>query len=226
MNVESVPLIKLTGVSKVYGSFDSEVKAIDDISLEINSGEFVAIIGQSGSGKSTLMNMIGCLDQPTSGEYFLEGRDVSEIPDKEISVIRNSKIGFIFQGFNLIPAMNAIENVSLPLLYRGISKSDRKKVAERALCDVGLKHRTNHTPSQMSGGQQQRVAIARAIAAEPSVILADEPTGNLDSKSGRDIMDILKGMSNRGKTVILITHDNDIANMAGRVIKMVDGRVC
>lgn len=223
---ETVPLIEFSSISKIYGLGDGEVRALDNINLKIYKGEFVAIIGQSGSGKSTLMNMIGCLDQPSSGEYYLDGRNVSEIPDVEISNIRNSKIGFIFQGFNLIPAMDAVENVSLPLLYRGINKSRRIEAAECALESVGLKNRARHTPSQMSGGQQQRVAIARAIVAEPSVILADEPTGNLDSKSGTDIMNILSNMSKQGKTVILITHDDSIADMASRVIKISDGKVC
>ena len=225
MYKNTAPLIKFEHISKIYGMGDSEVKALDKIDLEIYHGEFVAIVGQSGSGKSTLMNMIGCLDKPSSGEYYLDGRDVSQIGDVEISEIRNSKIGFIFQGFNLIPAMNALENVALPLLYRGINRAKRYSAAKQALVSVGLKNRLEHTPSQMSGGQQQRVAIARAIVADPSVVLADEPTGNLDSKSGSDIMDILTNMSKQGKTVILITHDMNIANMADRVVQIGDGKI-
>lgn len=225
MYKNTAPLIKFEHISKIYGMGDSEVKALDKIDLEIYRGEFVAIVGQSGSGKSTLMNMIGCLDKPSSGEYYLDGRDVSQIGDVEISEIRNSKIGFIFQGFNLIPAMNALENVALPLLYRGINRAKRYSAAKQALVSVGLKNRLEHTPSQMSGGQQQRVAIARAIVADPSVVLADEPTGNLDSKSGSDIMDILTNMSKQGKTVILITHDMNIANMADRVVQIGDGKI-
>lgn len=185
----------------------------------------MAIIGHSGSGKSTLMNMLGCLDVPTSGEYWLHGQDVSALSDDELSDIRNREIGFIFQGFNLIPNLTALENVELPLIYRGVSKSVREELSVEALKKVGLEHRMDHKPSEMSGGQQQRVAIARAIAQAPPVILADEPTGNLDSNSTKEIMDILKGLHKEGRTVILITHDNEIAAQAKRVIKIRDGKV-
>ena len=210
-------LVEIKDVCKVYNPGENEVRALDHVSLTIDEQEFVAIIGHSGSGKSTLMNMLGCLDVPTSGEYWLHGQDVSALTDDELSDIRNREIGFIFQGFNLIPNLTAVENVELPLIYRGVSREALKK--------VGLEHRMDHKPSEMSGGQQQRVAIARAIAQAPPVILADEPTGNLDSNSTKEIMDILKGLHNEGRTVILITHDNDIAAQAKRVIKIKDGKV-
>ena len=210
---------------KVYNPGENEVRALDHINLTIDAGEYVAIIGQSGSGKSTLMNMLGCLDVPTSGTYILNGRDVSCLSDDELSDIRNQEIGFIFQGFNLIPSFTAIENVELPLLYRGVSKAKRHELAIQALEKVGLGARMTHKPSEMSGGQQQRVAIARAIAQAPPVILADEPTGNLDSGSSKEIIDILKKLHAEGRTVILITHDNEIAAQAKRVIRIKDGKV-
>ena len=219
-------LIELRDVYKIYSEgLESEVRALDGVSLTIEKGEFVAIVGQSGSGKSTMMNVLGCLDVPTYGEYLLEGTDVSELSDMQLSRIRNKEIGFIFQGFNLIPNLTAVENVELPLIYRGVSRSVRQELSREALKKVGLEHRMDHKPSEMSGGQQQRVAIARAIAQAPPVILADEPTGNLDSNSTKEIMDILKGLHNEGRTVILITHDNDIAAQAKRVIKIKDGKV-
>ena len=219
-------LIELRDVYKIYSEgLESEVRALDGVSLTIDRGEFVAIVGQSGSGKSTMMNVLGCLDVPTYGEYLLEGTDVSELSDMQLSRIRNKEIGFIFQGFNLIPNLTAVENVELPLIYRGVSRSVRQELSREALKKVGLEHRMDHKPSEMSGGQQQRVAIARAIAQAPPVILADEPTGNLDSNSTKEIMDILKGLHNEGRTVILITHDNDIAAQAKRVIKIKDGKV-
>ena len=219
-------LIELRNVYKIYSEgLESEVRALDGVSLTIEKGEFVAIVGQSGSGKSTMMNVLGCLDVPTYGEYLLEGTDVSELSDMQLSRIRNKEIGFIFQGFNMIPNLPAVENVELPLIYRGVSRSVRQELSREALKKVGLEHRMDHKPSEMSGGQQQRVAIARAIAQAPPVILADEPTGNLDSNSTKEIMDILKGLHNEGRTVILITHDNDIAAQAKRVIKIKDGKV-
>lgn len=218
-------LVEIKDVCKVYNSGENEVRALDHVSLTIDEQEFVAIIGHSGSGKSTLMNMLGCLDVPTSGEYWLHGQDVSALSDDALSDIRNREIGFIFQGFNLIPNLTALENVELPLIYRGVSKSVREELSVEALKKVGLEHRMDHKPSEMSGGQQQRVAIARAIAQAPPVILADEPTGNLDSNSTKEIMDILKGLHKEGRTVILITHDNEIAAQAKRVIKIKDGKV-
>ena len=218
-------LIRVQDMCKIYNTGENEVRALDHVNLEINRGEFVAIIGHSGSGKSTLMNMLGCLDVPTSGTYYLNGKDVSTMKDNQLSEIRNQEIGFIFQGFNLIANLNAIENVELPLIYRGIGKGERHRLAKEALTRVGLAKRMDHKPSEMSGGQQQRVAIARAIAAEPPVILADEPTGNLDSASTREIMEILKGLHDAGRSVILITHDNDIADQAKRVVRILDGRI-
>ena len=215
-------MIRFEQVSKVYSN---GVKGLDNVTLDIEQGEFVAIIGQSGSGKSTLMNMLGCLDVPTSGKYYLNGRDVSTLTDDEQSDIRNREIGFIFQGFNLISNLTAQENVELPLIYRGVPKKERDRLAVESLKIVGLSHRMDHKPNEMSGGQQQRVAIARAIAAKPPVILADEPTGNLDSASSKEILQILKELYKGGRTVILITHDNGIAAQAKRVIRILDGRI-
>ena len=198
---------------------------MDHVSVTIEENEFVAIIGHSGSGKSTLMNMLGCLDIPTSGTYLLHDQDVSNMTDDEQSDVRNREIGFIFQGFNLIPNLTALENVELPLIYRGVNKGVREELSKKALAKVGLENRMSHKPSEMSGGQQQRVAIARAIAQAPPIVLADEPTGNLDSGSSREIMDILKELHSEGRTIILITHDNEIAALAKRTIKIKDGRV-
>lgn len=218
-------LVEVRDMYKIYNPGENEVRAIDGISLTIEKGEFVAIIGQSGSGKSTLMNMLGLLDIPTSGTYLLDGIDTANMDDNELSEIRNKEIGFIFQGFNLIPSLTAVENVELPLVYRGMKKEERNKLALQALERVGLSHRLDHLPKQMSGGQQQRVAIARAVAARPPVILADEPTGNLDSHSGIEVMKILHELHEEGRTVILITHDNDIAKEAQRVIRIQDGQI-
>ena len=219
------PLIKVEDIHKIYNPGENEVQALDGVSLEIQRGEFVAIVGHSGSGKSTLMNMLGCLDTPTSGHYFLEGKDVSSLSDDQLSEIRNKKIGFIFQGFNLIPNLDAVGNVELPLIYRGLGKQRRRRIAVQALTKVGLGRRLKHRPSELSGGQQQRVAVARAIAAQPPIILADEPTGNLDSRSTVEIMNILKDHHKNGRTVIVITHDDDIAAQARRVIRIMDGQV-
>lgn len=218
-------LVEIQDISKIYNPGENEVRALDHISLTIQKGEFVAIIGQSGSGKSTLMNMIGCLDVPTEGTYILNGQNVSKLSDNELSDIRNQEIGFIFQGFNLIANLTAQENVELPLIYRGVPKKERHELSVAALKKVGLAHRMDHRPSEMSGGQQQRVAIARAIAQAPPVILADEPTGNLDSASSMEILDILKQLYAENRTVILITHDNDIAKQAKRVIRIKDGKI-
>lgn len=218
-------LISVRDMCKIYNPGENEVRALDHVDLEMERGEFVAIIGHSGSGKSTLMNMLGCLDVPTSGSYYLNGKDVSVMKDNQLSEIRNQEIGFIFQGFNLISNLTALENVELPLIYRGIGRAKRHKLAKEALIRVGLEKRMDHKPSEMSGGQQQRVAIARAIAAEPPVILADEPTGNLDSASTQEIMDILKGLHETGRSIILITHDNEIAEQAKRVVRILDGKI-
>ncbi len=221
----SEALIEIRDLCKIYNPGEVEVRALDHVSLTINRGELVAIIGQSGSGKSTLMNQLGCLDVPTSGDYFLSGQNVAKLSDNELSDIRNREIGFIFQGFNLIPNLTAVENVEVPLIYRGIGKRERRQLAVASLEKVGLGHRLDHKPSQMSGGQQQRVAIARAIAAAPPLILADEPTGNLDSASSKEILGILKQMHASGRTVILITHDNEIAAQARRIIHIRDGKI-
>ena len=218
-------LIEIRDMCKIYNPGENQVRALDHVDLKIDKNEFVAIIGQSGSGKSTLMNMLGCLDVPTSGTYILNGQDVSNLTDDDLSDIRNREIGFIFQGFNLIAGLTALENVELPLIYRGVAKKERLRLSEIALEKVGLVKRMDHKPSEMSGGQQQRVAIARAIAQAPPVILADEPTGNLDSNSTKEIMEILKGLHAEGRTVILITHDNDIAARAKRIIRIMDGRI-
>lgn len=218
-------LIEIQDMCKVYNPGENEVRALDHVNVSIAEKEFVAIIGQSGSGKSTLMNMLGCLDVPSSGSYYLHNKDVSILTDDELSDIRNIEIGFIFQGFNLIQNLTAFENVELPLIYRGVSKRERYQLAQGALAKVSLDNRMHHKPSEMSGGQQQRVAIARAIAQAPPVILADEPTGNLDSASSKEIMRILKELHEEGRTVILITHDNHIAEQAKRIIKISDGRI-
>lgn len=218
-------LITIKDMCKIYNPGENEVHALDHVNLTIDRGEYVAIIGHSGSGKSTLMNMLGCLDVPTSGSYYLNGQDVSRMTDDELSDIRNVEIGFIFQGFNLIANLTAIENVELPLIYRGVPKAKRRELSVAALKKVGLAHRMNHKPGQMSGGQQQRVAIARAIAAEPPVILADEPTGNLDSASTKEIIAILEQLHDSGRTVVIITHDDEIAEQAARRVRIKDGRV-
>ncbi|XOQ45767.1 MAG: Macrolide export ATP-binding/permease protein MacB [Thermocaproicibacter melissae] len=216
-------LIELRGITKVYQMGQTQVVALNNVSLSVEKGEFVAIVGRSGSGKSTLMNIVGCLDTPTSGSYFLKGEDVSGLDEKSLTRIRNREIGFIFQSFNLIGSLSAIENVELPLLYRGMGHAERRKLAKEALRLVGLENRMDHRPAQMSGGQQQRVAIARAIATQPQIILADEPTGNLDSKSGNEIMQILYSLGRSGRTIILITHDNRIAQCAQRIVRLSDG---
>lgn len=218
-------LIEIRDMYKIYNPGENEVRALDGINLTVEHGEFLAIVGQSGSGKSTLMNMLGLLDVPTSGKYLLNGQDVEGLTDDELSEIRNKEIGFIFQGFNLITSLTAVENVELPLVYRGMKKEERNELAVSALNRVGLSHRLDHLPKQMSGGQQQRVAIARAVAARPPIILADEPTGNLDSHSGVEVMKILHELHEEGRTIILITHDNDIANEAQRVIRIQDGQI-
>lgn len=218
-------LIEVRDVYKIYNPGENQVNALDGVSITIDEGEFVAIIGQSGSGKSTLMNMLGLLDTPTSGEYYINGHLVDDLTDDQMSVIRNEQIGFIFQGFNLISSLTALENVELPLVYRGMKKDERREISKAALERVGLGPRMNHLPAEMSGGQQQRVAVARAIAARPPVILADEPTGNLDTKSTKEVMAILHELKDEGRTVIVITHDNEIAEEAERVIRVRDGKV-
>ena len=219
-------LIELRNVYKIYSEgLESEVRALDGVSLEIDRGEFVAIVGQSGSGKSTMMNVLGCLDIPTRGTYLLDGTDVRELTDKELSHIRNKQIGFIFQQYNLIQSLTVLENVELPLIYQGIKADDRYDMAMNALERVGLVSRYKHRPTQMSGGQQQRVAIARAIAAHPPIIMADEPTGALDSHTGQEVLRFLQQLNKEGSTVILITHDNGIAATARRCVRLQDGKI-
>ena len=218
-------LVDVRNVYKIYNPGENQVNALDGVSLTIDEGEFVAIIGQSGSGKSTFMNMLGLLDTPTEGEYYINGKLVDDLTDDEMSVIRNEEIGFIFQGFNLISSLTALENVELPLVYRGMRKDERREKSIAALEKVGLKERMDHLPQALSGGQQQRVAVARAIAAAPPVILADEPTGNLDTRSTKDVMKILHQLKDEGRTVIVITHDNEIAMEAERVVRIRDGRI-
>ena len=218
-------LITISNISKIYNKGENEVRALDGISFSIAKGEFLAIVGQSGSGKSTLMNILGCLDTPSSGEYYLDGENVAGLNERRLTEIRNREIGFVFQGFNLIADLDAIENVELPLIYRGMPREERHRLAQSALGEVGLSARQRHKPAQMSGGQQQRVAIARAIAAKPPIILADEPTGNLDTKSGTAVMDILNSLHEEGRTIILITHDDKIAATAGRVLQIQDGQI-
>lgn len=218
-------LIHIENMKKIYNPGENEVRALDGIDLDIEKGDLVAIVGHSGSGKSTLMNMLGCLDTPTSGKYVLDGQDVASMTDNQLADVRNKEIGFIFQGFNLISNLDAVENVELPLVYRGVSKNERKQLAMEALKSVGLEDRMKHKPNEMSGGQQQRVAVARAVAAKPPIILADEPTGNLDTKSTQEIMEILKELHRSGRTVIIITHDEEIASQAHRVIRIMDGRI-
>lgn len=218
-------LIHIENMKKIYNPGEDEVRALDGIDLDIEKGDLVAIVGHSGSGKSTLMNMLGCLDTPTSGKYVLDGQDVASMTDNQLADVRNKEIGFIFQGFNLISNLDAVGNVELPLVYRGVSKNERKQLAMEALKSVGLEERMKHKPNEMSGGQQQRVAVARAVAAKPPIILADEPTGNLDTKSTQEIMEILKELHRSGRTVIIITHDEEIASQAHRVIRILDGRI-
>ena len=219
-------LIELNNVYKIYGEgLESEVRALDGVSLTIDKGEFVAIVGQSGSGKSTMMNVLGCLDIPTRGDYHLNGVDVRELSDRELSAIRNKEIGFIFQQYNLIQNLTVLENVELPLIYQGVGLDDRREMAMEALERVGLAGRVKHKPTEMSGGQQQRVAIARAIATHPPIIMADEPTGALDSKTGLEVLGFLRELNKEGTTVILITHDNSIAATARRVVRLTDGKI-
>ena len=219
-------LIELQNVYKIYSEgLESEVRALDGVSLQVDRGEFVAVVGASGSGKSTMMNVLGCLDIPTYGEYYLDGVDVKELTDRQLSHIRNRQIGFIFQGFNLIPALTAQENVELPLIYQGVGASRRRELAREALERVGLGNRGGHRPAEMSGGQQQRVAIARAISVRPPIIMADEPTGALDSHTGQEVLGFLQQLNREGSTVILITHDNGIAATARRVVRLRDGKI-
>lgn len=221
----SLPLIDIRNEYKIYIMGTEQVYANDNINLKINVGEFVAIVGKSGSGKSTLMNIIGALDKPTSGKYYLNGKDTSTMSDDELADIRNKTIGFIFQQYNLLPKLNLLENVELPLLYAGMKQADRRKRALESLGRVGLKEKYNQYPNQLSGGQQQRVSIARALAGNPSLLLADEPTGALDSKTSREVLNFLKQLNDEGNTIVMITHDNAIAGEAKRVVRIHDGKI-
>lgn len=219
------PLIRLKNISKIYKMGDEEVRANDSIDLDIYKGEFVAIVGKSGSGKSTLMNIIGALDVPTSGNYYLGGHDTSSMSDNELAEIRNRMLGFIFQQYNLLPKLSILENVELPLLYQGMKEADRKKRAMEELTKVGLKDKALMRPQQLSGGQQQRVSIARALAGSPSIILADEPTGALDSKTSREVLGFIKQLNDEGNTIVMITHDPTLAVQAKRVVQIMDGKI-
>lgn len=210
---------------KIYQNGSEQLTVLDDVTIKVNQGDFLAILGPSGSGKSTLMNILGCLDKPSSGEYYLDGMNVLEAKDDELAEIRNYKIGFVFQQFNLLPRLSALQNVSLPLLYRGVSEKASRQKAFETLCSLGLEERLKHRPSELSGGQQQRVAVARAIVTAPPLLLADEPTGNLDSKSSQEVMRILHELHGLGHTILVITHDQEVANQIGQVIYIRDGKV-
>ncbi len=225
MEVRREPLINIETLSKQYKMGGEIVNALSDISLRVGYGDFIAIIGPSGSGKSTLMNVIGCLDAPTSGKYSLDGEEVSGLKENRLAEIRNQKIGFIFQGFNLLNKLSALENVELPLIYRGVPNKQRKEQAIEALTKVGLGDRVHHKPSELSGGQQQRVAIARALAGNPPILLADEPTGALDTRTGVEVMGLMKELNQLGHTIVLITHDLQISQQARRVVRIQDGQI-
>ncbi|MGA1839229.1 MAG: ABC transporter ATP-binding protein [bacterium] len=219
-------MLRLEGISRIYHIGSGEVQALDNASLVVKAGEFMAIMGASGSGKSTLMNIIGCLDRPTLGQYYMADRDISTLPDDELAKIRNRKIGFIFQNFNLLPRMNVIKNIELPLIYAGLSRgSKRLQIARTALETFGLGNRSLHKPNELSGGQQQRVAIARALVTNPSILLADEPTGNLDSSTSNEVMKIFVHLNQEGKTIIMVTHEPAMAQFAHRIIRLKDGRI-
>ena len=218
-------VIKTQGISKTYWMGSETIHALQSITIEINRGEYVAFMGPSGSGKSTLMNIIGCLDSPTDGEYVLNSRDVSDLSENELAEIRNKEIGFVFQTYNLLPRATSLENVALPLIYAGIGRSEREERAQKTLENVGLHDRSSHKPNELSGGQRQRVAIARALVNNPSIILADEPTGNLDSKTSHDIMDLFQELHNKGNTIIMVTHEDDIAHCAHRIVRLRDGLI-
>lgn len=219
------PIISAQNISKIYGLGESKVKAVDNVSLEITKGEFVAIVGSSGSGKSTLMHILGCLDKPTNGDYKFGGKMVSHLSDNELAEIRNKKIGFVFQFFNLLPRTSALKNVELPLLYAGVNKKERSLRSQKVLKNLGLEKRLHLTSAQLSGGEQQRVAIARALVNNPSVIFADEPTGNVDSKTSAEVMKLFQSLNKTGHTIVVITHDREVAGFASRIITIRDGKI-
>ena len=221
----SPPVIETERLTKTYGTKDAPVTALEGVSLRVFEGQMVAIMGPSGSGKSTLLNLLGCLDKPSDGVYRLRGQDVSRMGDDELARIRNREIGFVFQQYNLLPRLTALQNVELPLVYRSAGRAERRRTALSVLKALGLEDRTHHRPAQLSGGQQQRVAIARALAMRPSIILADEPTGNLDSRSGDEVMGILRELNRRGITMVLVTHDDRVARHAGRIVRLFDGHI-
>lgn len=221
----SNPIIKTSDISKTYKMGSEVIKALKSVSIEVKQGEYVSFMGPSGSGKSTLMNMIGCLDTPSGGQYILNGQDVSDMTENELAEVRNKEIGFVFQTFNLLPRASSLENVALPLIYAGYSKAERDEKALAALAGVGLDNRAHHKPNELSGGQRQRVAIARALVNDPSIILADEPTGNLDTKTSYDIMDLFAKLHDKGNTIIMVTHEDDIAQYSHRIIRLRDGLV-
>ncbi|WP_281289611.1 ABC transporter ATP-binding protein [Maritimibacter fusiformis] len=222
----AIPLIEFRDVSKIYGHGEAEVRALDGASFKIAEGDFVAIMGPSGSGKSTAMNLIGCLDSPTSGEYLFSGVPVASLDRDQLALLRRNYFGFVFQGYNLLPRTSALDNVELPLVYKGVGRAERRQLALEALAKVGLKGREHHDPSELSGGQQQRVAIARALVGSPELILADEPTGNLDTRMSREIMEVLRDLNEKdGMTIVMVTHEEDMAEYAHRLIWMVDGKV-
>jgi len=218
-------VIRVSGLTKVYGSGDAAVHALRGVDLEIPEGDFVAIMGPSGSGKSTFLSILGCLERPSSGDYYLDGRDVNSLEDDELADLRNKKLGFVFQSFNLLPRHNVLRNVEMPLIYAGVPSDERRKRAQELLEQVGLGHRLTHKPAELSGGEQQRVAIARALANNPLVIFADEPTGNLDTKASLEIMEIFQQMHRTGRTIVMVTHEPDIAAYARRVIHFRDGKI-
>jgi len=220
-----IPVLDLVDITKVYGDGDSIVRALDGVSLTVNTGDYLAIMGASGSGKSTLMNIIGALDVATAGQYHLDGIDINTLDEDALSIVRNRKIGFIFQSFNLIPRTTALANVELPLSYRGVKRGERRERAKEALAAVGLSDRMHHRPNELSGGQQQRVAVARALVAQPSLLLADEPTGNLDSRATADVLKLLDEMHDQGRTIVMITHETEVAQHADRVIVLMDGQI-
>jgi len=225
MDTKNDNIIELKNVGKSYRMGDAEIKALSDVNLQIKRGDFLAIVGPSGSGKSTMMNLVGALDISTQGDIFLDGQNIEHLPESDLAQIRGKKIGFVFQTFNLIPTLNVVENIALPMIFHGVSKKERMKRAEEIVAEVSLTHRKNHLPKELSGGERQRVAIGRALANDPEVILADEPTGNLDSKTGMEIINLFIELNKKGKTIILVTHNLDLIKYAQKALRIADGKV-